>query len=137
MIRKEMKEEEIDKKPVFAGRIDIRKMAALARFFVSARNGPPTITRSELLSEVAEALHDILLQRDYIDPILTYEEAVHELERVGISFGYGTPAHKTIVKLLQDEHIERDELLNEDVDKLMETAKRVAADIKRKEEKGT
>lgn len=100
---------EIEKKPVFSTRIDLRKIASLARFIADSTERR-MLNRSQLVSEIVETFHDVLMDRNIIQPVASYEEALEILRQLGIEFQTGTPAHRAVVKLLEDEDIKLEQL---------------------------
>jgi ribosomal protein L12E/L44/L45/RPP1/RPP2 len=106
-----MPEKELETSPVFSTRIDLKKMAALAKYYAKAKGELGTINRSEMLRELTEGLHDLLLKQGKMDPVLSYEEALTVLSSHGITFTQGSRSHQAVINALHKESLETGGLL--------------------------
>ena len=100
------------KTAVIEGRVDIRDLATIARYFQLINQLPQS--KSALITEVVGAWADVLVMNNMIDRTTDTIKAVQELERLGFSMGgesrSGARNRRTYLKQIQKETNEEDQI---------------------------
>lgn len=80
-------------------RLDIRHLAAFARFFDLSGTRPES--RSHLIHMIVGIFNDLMIENGSLEPVLDNDEAYRILSSLGIEWNKDSPSMKQIMQSLQ------------------------------------